>query len=104
MVLLATQPDRRARGIVGNGAGERRELELISYAWSERGHRAHIYRERRSSGRERRAAYMESLPAAVRRRFVDCRQANPPQRQAIHCGRRASQVVHLDRKSVVWGK
>src|ERR1035441_829270 len=70
MVLLATQPDGRARGIAGNGAGARRDLKLVAYAWSGRGHRAHFYGERRSSGRQHRDPYMGSLPAEVRRRFV----------------------------------
>ena len=75
----------------------RRELEPVSAAGGERGHRTHIYRERRSSGRKRRDAYVESLRAAVRRGSVDCRQANPSRREAIHGGGRASQVVHLSR-------
>ena len=88
--------------------GERGELpELVSArggSWNlfpllgvQCGHRTHVYRERRSSGRKRRHAYVESLRAAVRRRSIDCRQANPSRREAIHGGRRAPEVVHLSR-------
>ena len=55
----------------------RRELEPVSAAGGARSHRTHLCRERRSSRRNRRHAFVESLRAAVRRRSVDGRQANP---------------------------
>ena len=97
VALGAIQPDRGTRRVAGTGERGRRELEPVSAAGGACGHRTHVYRERRSSGRNRRDAYVESLRAAVRRGSVDCRQANPSRREAIYGGGRASEVVHLSR-------
>ena len=75
----------------------RRELEPVSAAGCARRHRTHLHRERRSSRRNCRHAHVESLRAALRRGCIDCRQADPSRREALHGGRRASQVVYLSR-------
>jgi hypothetical protein len=48
-----------------------------------------------SAGRKCGHVDMESFRAAVRRQSIDCRQANPSRREAIHGHRRAPGVVHL---------